>query len=331
VESDHQTLLDHDAERHDWSTWASKTVSFAFQGRTGSFTARQEQRKRGGAYWYAYAHVRGKLTKRYLGSSSELAVARLEEIAGIMGRKEKTDAPPWEHDMHAASLRPSVHQARGAKKPSPQEEMENPGRAQHPPLLVTKLHPPRLRSAYVHRAHLVERLQLGSEGACTLLSAPAGFGKSTLLAEWLTSSGLPAAWLSLEPGDNDLGRLLTYLVAALQTVEVTLGQATLDLLHTPQPPDADVLLSLLINDLTQSSVSRVALVLDDYHVIEAQPIHEAILFLLEHLPPQLHLVIASRADPPFPLARLRARGQLAEVRASDLRFDREEAQTFFAR
>jgi LuxR family maltose regulon positive regulatory protein len=166
------------------------------------------------------------------------------------------------------------------------------------------------------------------DGACTLLSAPAGYGKTTLLAEWLTSNGLPAAWLSLEPADNDVGRFLTYLVAALQTLDGALGLSTLNLLHAPQPLNVEALLSVLINDLTHSGVPPMALVLDDYHVVEAQPIHEALLFLLEHLPPQLHLVIASRIDPPFPLARLRARGQIAELRASDLRFDGEEARAF---
>jgi LuxR family maltose regulon positive regulatory protein len=311
LETDHQTLLDRDVERHDWAAWARQATSFTFQGRKGSFTARQEQRKRGGGYWYAYAHLRGKLNKRYLGSSSQLAIARLEDIADRMGGAGNSKT------------------LRDAAKPGGQEKTKNPVQAQRPPLLVTKLHPPRLRSAYVHRDHLVEQLQRGVEGTCTLLSAPAGFGKTSLLAEWLTSCGLPVAWLSLEPGDNDLGRFLTYLVAAVQTLDAALGQATLDLLQVPQPPNVEALLSVLINDLTQSNMPRITLVLDDFHVIEAQPIHKALRFLLEHIPPQFHLVIASRGDPPFPLARLRARGQISELRASDLRFDQKEAQEFF--
>jgi len=180
----------------------------------------------------------------------------------------------------------------------------------------------------VSRSYLVERLQQGMEHALTLISAPAGFGKTTLLAQWLAESITPVAWLSLEPEDNDPTRFLTYLIAALQTVDARLGTTALELLHTPQPPPPETVVALLTNDLMHSSAEDVALVLDDYHVITAESLHRALTSLVEHLPPQLHLVLASRADPPLPLTRLRARGQLIEVRAADLRFDTEEAGTF---
>jgi LuxR family transcriptional regulator, maltose regulon positive regulatory protein len=195
-------------------------------------------------------------------------------------------------------------------------------------LLDTKLHVPRPRTHLVHRSHLVERLQRGMECPLTLVSAPAGFGKTTLLAQLLAESDTPVAWLSLEPEDNDPVRFLTYLIAALQTVDAHMGTTVLDLLHTPQPPPPETVVTLLTNELLRSTVKNFALVLDDYHVITAEPLHRALTALVEHSPPQLHLMLATRADPPLPLARLRARGQLIEVRSSDLRFSAQEASAF---
>ncbi len=166
----------------------------------------------------------------------------------------------------------------------------------------------------------------------TLISAPAGFGKTTLVSEWiatLTRSGVRVAWLSLDEGDNDPARFLTYLVAALQTIAPQIGAATLSALQSSQPPPSDVLLTALLNDLT--TLGDVVLVLDDYHVIESQSIDEALTFFVDHLPSQLRLVIASREDPQLPLARLRVRGQLTELRAADLRFTPAEAADFLNR
>jgi LuxR family transcriptional regulator, maltose regulon positive regulatory protein len=196
------------------------------------------------------------------------------------------------------------------------------------PLLYTKLHVPRPRAHLVSRSHLVKRLQQGMDYPLTLVSAPAGFGKTTLLAQWLAESDTPVAWLSLEPEDNDPVRFLTYLIAALQTVDAQVGTTVLDLLRTPQPPPPETVVALLTNDLLRSTVEDFALVLDDYHVITAEPLHRALTALVEHLAPQLHLILATRADPPLPLSRLRARGQLTEVRAADLRFSSEEANAF---
>jgi LuxR family transcriptional regulator, maltose regulon positive regulatory protein len=199
---------------------------------------------------------------------------------------------------------------------------------QSDPLLTTKLHRPRPRSRLVSRSSLVERLQQAMERPLTLISAPAGFGKTTLLTQWLAESSTPAAWLSLEPEDNDPIRFLTYLIAALQTVDAQLGTTALELLRSAQPPSTETLVALLTNDLMLAPVDDFALVLDDYHAITVGAIHRALTFFIEHLPPPLHLVIATRADPPLPLSRLRARGQLAEVRATDLRFSSEEASAF---
>jgi LuxR family maltose regulon positive regulatory protein len=183
--------------------------------------------------------------------------------------------------------------------------------------IATKLYVPRPRAQLIPRAHLTERLQQGVERALTLVSAPAGFGKTTLLAQWLVESGTHVAWLSLEAEDNDPTRFLSYLIAALQTLDAQLGTTALALLRTPQPPSPEAALAVLTNELVERGGGDVALVLDDYHVITANPIQRGMTFLLEHLPPQLHLILATRADPPLPLARLRAQGQLCEVRAAE--------------
>ena len=197
------------------------------------------------------------------------------------------------------------------------------------PLLETKLHVPRWRRSLVARPRLSERLSRGAESVLTLVSAPAGFGKTTLLAEWLAvaaADGRSVAWLSIDQRDNDPALFWTYLIAALNTGVPGVGAGALALLQPSQPPGEAGLVALL-NDLDAIS-NDVVLVLDDYHVIEARDVQDGMAFLLEHLPPQIHLVIGSRADPPLPLARLRGRGELAEIRAADLRFTPGEAAEY---
>ena len=177
------------------------------------------------------------------------------------------------------------------------------------PLLQTKLHVPRRRQGLVARPRLIDRLSRGAESALTLVSAPAGFGKTSLVADWLAAAGADGrcvAWLSLDQRDNDPVLFWTYLLAALKTAVPGLGRSALPLLESPQPP-MEVFLATLLNDLNAIS-NDVVLVLDDYHVIDARDIQDGMTFLLDHLPPRLHLVIAGRADPALPLARLRARG-----------------------
>ncbi|MGZ4453780.1 MAG: LuxR C-terminal-related transcriptional regulator [Nocardioides sp.] len=197
------------------------------------------------------------------------------------------------------------------------------------PLLETKFHVPARRRGLVTRSRLSDRLSSGRESPLTLVSAPAGFGKSTLLTDWLATQaaeGRATAWLSLDERDNDPGLFWSYLVAALQAAVPEVGARALELLQSPES-SLDAALATLLNDLNAMS-DEVVVVLDDYHVIEASGIQEAMAFLLEHLPRQVRLVIASRADPALPLARLRARGELVEVRAGDLRFTPEEAAAY---
>lgn len=195
------------------------------------------------------------------------------------------------------------------------------------PILATKLYGPPPRSHAVLRPRLTGRLNEGLHRKLTLISAPAGFGKTTLLSEWVAGCGRPVGWLSLDERDKDPTRFLAYLVSALQTIENSIGEGVLGLLKSPQPPSTESILTTLLNEITTVSDSFV-LVLDDYHVIDAKPVDDALAFLINHLPPQMHLVIATREDPQLPLARLRARDQLTELRATDLRFTPDEAAEF---
>ncbi len=201
------------------------------------------------------------------------------------------------------------------------------------PLLETKLYVPRPRRALVPRPRLSQRLDRGTTSKLILISAPAGFGKTTLLTEWLAAGPAApadersAAWLSLDRADNDPASFWTYVIAALQTVAPGVGESALTLLQAPQPPPIETVLTALLNDLG-AITGDIVLVLDDYHVIDARDVQDAMAFLLDHLPPRLHVVIASRTDPALPLARLRARGELVETRAAELRFTPDEAAAY---
>ncbi len=320
-----------------WFTWLEQASRFAFRDPAGTFTARHEKHGRS-AYWRAYRTVGGRQRRAYLGRSADLTPERLRAVAVQLA----ADLPD--------------------REPSPTVVVAHASFV----LLATKLYIPRPRSTLIPRPQLLARLDSGLRGPLTVIAAPAGFGKTTLLAQGMGGRGwelgLPpsnpqpptpnprsVAWLALDASDNDPIIFLRYLIAALRTVlPSAVGAMALALLETAQPPPLATLLTTLINDLIAwemgdgrggieeqlppnpqplSPISLV-LVLDDYHVITTPAIHEALAFLLEHLPPTLHLVIASREDPPLPLARLRARGQATELRAADLRFTHDEAAAF---
>lgn len=205
-------------------------------------------------------------------------------------------------------------------------------------LLLTKLYVPPPRHNLVHRPRLVERLNEGLSSGCklTLISAPAGFGKTTLVSEWIAGPrncppgqvcGNSVAWLSLDEGDNDPARFISYLIAALQTINAGIGEGLLAELQTPQPLKIESILTSLLNEISNSR-EHFVLILDDYHTIDSHPVDKSLDFLVEHQPPQMHLVITTREDPQLPLARYRGRGQLAELRAGDLRFTPGEAAEF---
>jgi LuxR family maltose regulon positive regulatory protein len=198
------------------------------------------------------------------------------------------------------------------------------------PLLTTKLYVPPTRPELVSRPRLIERLNAGFRRKLTLISAPAGFGKTTLLSAWLAEDEFPVAWVSLDASDNDPVRFFNYVIAALETISPGVGATAQALLRSPQLPSLESVITVLINALC-SPASRAdavdqpsLLVLDDYHVIDARAVHSAMAFLVDNLPPHLHLAIATRADPPLPLSRWRSRGQMVEVRADDLRFTADE-------
>ena len=218
---------------------------------------------------------------------------------------------------------------RGALSPG-----DTPGSTSEQLLLVTKLALPPVRADLVPRPRLTNQLQLGIQRPLTLIAAPAGFGKTTLLSTWLEHASLPAAWISLEHDDDDLTRFSVPCVhssRARPSWQWDIRPGTPSGIHCSRPlPPIEIVLTVWINDLA-ALPHQVALVLDDYHLITAQPIHRAVTYLLDHLPPQLHLVMVTRADPPLSLARLRARGHLTEIRAADLRFTAEETAAFLTR
>lgn len=199
-------------------------------------------------------------------------------------------------------------------------------------LLVTKLYIPPARKTLVPRPRLLKILNEAwqQDKKLALVSASAGYGKTTLVIEWLGGFQAKSAWLGLDKADNDPARFLAYLIAALQQVDANIGKTTQAMLQSPQPLPPEIVLTSLVNEIALVPTAF-TLVLDDYHVIEALPIHQQLGFLVEHQPPQMHLIIITREDPPLPLARLRVRSQIVEIRQDDLRFLPEECADFLQR
>src|SRR5438552_8678800 len=325
-----------------WFAWLAERSSFAFHGQQGSYTARLETMQRGERYWYAYRRAGQKLRKKYLGKTADLTLARLEQVARVL-HPEQDDtilpdtALPPRQEPHAPVRTPQVITPTPAQQtmdgPAPVVKGHTATATAMPaqPLPSTRLYVPRLPARLVPRSRLMERLKQGLSQSLILLCAPAGFGKTTLLAEFLAECGVPAVWLSLDAEDNDPRRFLSTLLAAFQTRDPSLGasvQAHLSSPHGLQGLSLSAVFTQLAGDLTSRTSGEFPLVLDDYHTITLEPLQHAIAQLVEHGPPHLHLLITSRSDPRLPLARLRARGQLCELRATDLQFDLAEAGSF---
>jgi LuxR family transcriptional regulator, maltose regulon positive regulatory protein len=298
-----------------WLIWLQNATAFAFRGACGSLNVYLEARRRGGHYWYAY-HTNGKHTrKRYLGRTTQVTFARLEEAARSLHKNSSSSSPGSQSPQEPALA------SDGVMSVTPSEA------EQGMVLLSTQLAPPLLPSLLVGRDRLLTRLDEAVSHRLTLLSASAGWGKTILLATWASRCAFPLAWLSLDELDNAPTRFWISVLSALRTCLPGVGQTALSMLHSPQPPPLSTILTTLLNELS-GQATPTFLLLDDYHLIDEQAIHDSVLFLLEHLPAHLHLVLSSRIDPPLALARLRVRGQLLELRDADLRFEEEETACF---
>jgi ATP/maltotriose-dependent transcriptional regulator MalT len=319
---DGQSLSAIQVDSEAWYAWLNQptTRSFAFHSQGGTLTARREQRQ-DTWYWYAYRTQDGHLHKVYLGKSEDLTSVRLHEAVVSLSAERITNA------QNSDTLTPAQPQEATLTPPLPPTSVASISSL---PLLTTKLYVPPARLSLVARPRLTERMNAAMRSKLTLVVAPAGWGKTTLLSSWyaeISRSTQSLAWVSLDEGDNDPMRFWMYVITALNRLHSGAGESPLTLLQaTPSAPIESVLTSLL-NALIPLPTETI-LVLDDYHLIEAQPIHNALIYLVEHLPPSLHLVLASRLDPPLPLARLRVRGALTELRAANLRFTNEETTTF---
>ncbi len=287
-------------EEAAWLAWPGTVSSFAFHGKGGSLNVYLEKRPRGGAYWYAYHTKEGRTSKRYLGQTESLSLARLEETASEL--------------LHVQP--PATTTEQGML------------------LLSSRLAPPRLPNALVDRERLLTALDEALSTPLTLLSASAGWGKTTLLSVWAhRQKKTQVAWLSPDELDNSPTRFWVALIASLRrcpSLAANVGENVVAQLQSPQPPPLSSCLSVLLHELESQQVypAPIVLILDDYQVIEESVIHQGMAFFLEHLPAHLHLILSSRVDPDLPLARLRAHGQLTEIRADELRFQEGEAHQF---
>ena len=301
-----------------WFAWLTSHASFSFEGKCGRLNLQKEKRSRGKeGYWYAYQRQGKHIVKKYAGRTQALSTACLEDLARLF-------ATPMSK-VHVLDTVPPT--------PPPYRE----------PLLAPKLQLPRLPPSLIERSHLFARLDAGRMGKLTLLSAPAGFGKTTLVRQWINDhqekGGTyapfpPLTWVTLDPDDNDPIGFWRYLITACQTLQAHVGRSALSLLNDTaqrlsfESFSLQAVLTTFLNELTYALPGGM-LVLDNYHVITSPQIQESMVFLLDHLPTTLHILIITRIDPPFSLTHLRAHHDLCEIRASDLRFSTEEIRMFF--
>ncbi len=280
-------------DEEGWQAWLRTVTSFAFHGASGSLNIYLEARARGGRYWYAYHTAEGRTRKRYLGRTASVSFARLEEVArALASGPQPAPLTPTQTEREAESeSRVTLSDA--------SREAEAPVT-----LPATKFAPPRLPIALVGRERLLADLDVALSTPLTLLSAAAGWGKTTLLAAWARTHPHQIAWLSLDALDDDLARFWIAVFAALRTCLPGVGTTALAMLRSPQPPPITAVVTALLNELAAvgEQGAPIVLLLDDYQLIGEQAIQDSLLFFLEHLPASMHLLIASRVDPDLPLA-----------------------------
>ncbi len=325
-----------------WESWLRDAKAFIVEHELGTFTARKERagNRRGREYWRAYYRCHGTLHRVYIGKTEEITLASLAETMNLLVERSQardevmalsvSDTPSLQ--AHYRISRSHKHSTRNEL----QEKKDTLSRRNHLVLLKTKFSVPTVtRPHVVARPRLYQQLQQVVKYKLSLVSASAGFGKTTLLSTWLAATqktfpytfATPVVWLSLDEGDNDSTLFWTYCIAALNAIQQGIGNSALELLSSTQPVSIYTVLTVLMNALSTLS-DHFILVLDDYHFIKTSAIHEAMTFLLDHLPPQMHLLLMTRTDPDLPLDRLRVHHELLEIRATDLRFTTKEATEF---
>ncbi len=292
----------------DWYAWLEQHTSFTFVAPQGAITIRKERGRSGSGYWKGYRRLAGKVQTTYVGRSTDLSLARLQAAAQALGRDPAPPRPP------AVVLPPP---------PAPPQAA----------LPRTKFVMPPPRPQRVQRGRLLALLRADPLPCVTLVAAPAGCGKTTLVADWIALDARPTAWLTLDAGDNEPIAFWAAVATAFDTAQAGVGASILALLQADQPPPIAIVVAALLNELTvhlrpDADGRPVLLVLDDYHVITQRAIHETVVTLIERLPEQLRLVVISRIDPPLRLARLRVRADLLEIRAAHLLFTEDEVAAF---
>lgn len=306
----------------DWNDWLIKNHGFKYEGSTGHFTARCELR-RGIGYWYAHRRRDGKLYKTYLGKSEELDSDRLERacvrLAGQALNEELLNKDDHEDNV------PVSDQEEDAGSPSAETL------SKEPLLPLTKVKSPAMPQNLISRPYLIERIG----ASVNIISAPSGFGKTTLLNEWQENCGLQVAWVTLDAEDNTPQRFWSVVVTALQTIGSNVGQGWSSELLTASSPDHSTIVFNLTNDLIREkevsiASQGIALVLDNYHRVQNPEIHTSLQILLDHIPSEMKLIIASQTKPPLELGSLRSKGMVVELGIDDLRFSLEEGLEFLS-
>jgi LuxR family maltose regulon positive regulatory protein len=305
---------------HAWHDWLEQQSAFTFADHALIYTARKSEQRTGGSSWQAFRRHQGKLYRIILGPSHALTLERLQAAAQAFAREpvpdEQASTPSRQQGRTRLTRPASAHSALAVD--------------QNPSFIQTKHYRPRASSDLIPRPHLLERMTAGLGRKVTLVCAPAGFGKTTLLVTWIETLDRPTVWLSLDEGDDDLDLFVRSLTAALQSILPDAFGSVASLLQTTRFPALNTLIALLCNDLADVA-EDLLLVLDDCHRLHSSEVHRLLDQLVEHMPAQVHLVLSSRSDPQLPLARWLALGYLHELRASDLRFTREETEAFLVR